>query len=184
VALKAMLHRINRRVTRARLRRRGLVVGPDFKVTGLLPLVRNAGEIMVGKRVLVHGSRSPVRLNAASGTIVIGDDVFLNTGVIIYSAARVEIGKDTKIADDCVVSDTNFHAVHQGQSVRPRPIKIGRNVWLGRQAVVMPGVEIGDHSVIAAGSVVYDNVPAKQVWRGNPATFYKPVKAEDDFARE
>ena len=50
-----------------------------------------------------------------------------------------------------------------------RPVNIGRNVWVGGGAIILPGVEIGDDAVIGAGSVVTKNVPAKTIVRGNPA---------------
>jgi len=49
------------------------------------------------------------------------------------------------------------------------PITIGDNVWIGRAAIVLPGVTIGDHSVVAAGSVVTKSVPANAIVAGNPA---------------
>jgi len=48
---------------------------------------------------------------------------------------------------------------------------------------VLPGVTIGDHAVIAAGSVVFSDVPAREVWRGNPAEFVKAVRAGKGFVR-
>ena len=82
-----------------------------------------------------------------------------------------------------MLADTNHHPVHEGQSVRVAPVKLGRNVWLGRGVIVLPGVSIGDHAVIAAGSVVFCDVPPREVWRGNPAAFVKPVRASDGFVR-
>jgi acetyltransferase-like isoleucine patch superfamily enzyme len=73
--------------------------------------------------------------------------------------------------------------VHEGQRVRVAPVKLGRNVWLGRGVIVLPGVSIGDHAVIAAGSVVFSDVPAREVWRGNPAAYVKPVRASEGFVR-
>ena len=56
---------------------------------------------------------------------------------------------------------TSFHAADEGKAPHVAPVKLGRNVWLARSVIVLPGVEIGDHSVIGAGSVVTkDIIPA------------------------
>jgi hypothetical protein len=89
--------------------------------------------------------------------------------VICHSA--IEIGPHCRIGPDCVLCDTNHHPVHEGDAVRVAPIRLGRNVWLGRGVIVLPGVTIGDHAVVAAGSVVAADIPAREVWRGNPACF-------------
>jgi acetyltransferase-like isoleucine patch superfamily enzyme len=95
----------------------------------------------------------------------------------------VAIGEGCLIGNNCHISDFPFHAVHCDQSPLSRPITIGSNVWLGEGSLVMPGVTIGDHSVVAARSVVFEDIPASQLWRGNPATFYKNVRSFDGFKR-
>ena len=57
----------------------------------------------------------------------------------------------------------------------PKPIHIGQNVWIGAGAIILPGVTIGDNSVIAAGSVVTKDVPENSVFGGNPAKFMKYI---------
>ena len=55
----------------------------------------------------------------------------------------------------------------------PKPIHIGKRVWIGSGAIILPGVNIGDNSVIAAGSVVTKDVPENCLYGGNPAKFIK-----------
>jgi Acetyltransferase (isoleucine patch superfamily) len=159
-------------------------VGKALRVRGGVPYLANAGALTVGHAVRLRNEPARIRLaTAAGGRITLGDQVSLNTGVTIFSAALVEIGAYSRIGDHAALFDTSFHAVHEGQQARARPVRIGRNVWIGRHATILPGVTIGDHSVIAAGSVVFDDVPARQLWRGNPACFHKAVRASDDFTR-
>ncbi|MEJ1935401.1 acyltransferase [Nostoc sp. NIES-2111] len=141
------------------------------------------GSMTLNDRVHINGRGGTKLKTSTSGRIRIDARTFLNSGVQIYSAAEVRIGPFSRIGDGCIIIDSNFHAVHEGQSAASRPINIGRNVWLGRGVIVLPGVTIGDHSVVAAGSVVFNDIPAKQVWRGNPARFWKNVRASDEFRR-
>ena len=55
---------------------------------------------------------------------------------------------------------------------------IGDNVWIGAQACILPGVTIGDNTVIAGGSVVTKDIPANTVWYGNPAVHHGYITNE------
>jgi acetyltransferase-like isoleucine patch superfamily enzyme len=129
-----------------------------------------AGSIEIGNDVFSYNDPLPARITAAPGaSLTIGDRVALNYGVEVYAAASIEIGDDSMIGDLATVYDTDFHPVDAASEVRVAPVKIGRNVWICRLAVVLPGVEIGDHAVVAAGAVVTRDVAARSVVAGNPA---------------
>ncbi|WP_234893220.1 acyltransferase [Sphingobium yanoikuyae] len=182
--LSAQLDQLYARLTVMRLRAQGCQPGRGLRVRGGVPYLRNPGSLVIGNNVRLRNEPTRIRLaTVPQGAIILGDEVSLNTGVHIFSAARIDVGGGSRIGDNVAMFDTSFHPVHEGRSVRPRPITIGRNVWIGRNAIILPGVSIGDHSVVAAGSVVFDDVPARQVWRGNPAAFVKHVRATDDFRR-
>jgi acetyltransferase-like isoleucine patch superfamily enzyme len=83
----------------------------------------------------------------------------------------------------CFLSDTCEHAISPGQNVRQGLISIGRNVWLGRGVVVLPGVVIGDHSVVAAGSIVTRSLPSKILAMGAPAIPVRKFDCPDDWIR-
>ncbi|GAY23622.1 MULTISPECIES: DapH/DapD/GlmU-related protein [Sphingobium] len=179
----ARLDDLYARWTRWRLRAAGGKAGRALRVRGGVPYL--AGQLILGEAVRLRNEPARIRLKTAgNGRIVLGDQVSLNSGVTIFSAASVEIGAFSRIGDHASLFDTSFHAVHEGHAARPRPIRIGRNVWIGRNATILPGVSIGDHSVIAAGAVVFQDVPPRQLWRGNPASFVKHVRAGDDFIRQ
>ena len=153
-------------------------------VHGHRPRLIGQGQIRIGARVNLRGDVAPVRIEVAPGAVVtLADRAFLNTGVQVICHSAIEIGPHCRIGPDCVLCDTNHHPVHQGDSVRVAPIRLGRNVWLGRGVIVLPGVTIGDHAVVAAGAVVTQDIPAAQVWRGNPASFAKAVRCAADFVR-
>ena len=59
------------------------------------------------------------------------------------------------------------------------PIHIGRNCWLGAGVIVLPGVSIGDNSVIGAGSIVTKDIPSNVVALGNPCRVLRPISERD-----
>jgi acetyltransferase-like isoleucine patch superfamily enzyme len=135
-----------------------------------------AGTIAIGDDVLSYNDPLPARLAAAPGaTLTIGDRVLLNYGIEVYAAASIEIGDDSMIGDLATVYDTDFHPVDAESETRVAPVKIGSNVWICRLAIVLPGVEIGDHAVVAAGAVVTRDVASRTVVAGNPA---KVIRAD------
>ncbi|MCQ5053042.1 sugar O-acetyltransferase, partial [Bacteroides fragilis] len=60
-----------------------------------------------------------------------------------------------------------------------RPIRVGNNVWIGAQVFVLPGVTIGDNTVIGAGSVVNRDIPANVIAAGNPCSVIREITEED-----
>lgn len=60
-----------------------------------------------------------------------------------------------------------------------KPVHIGSNVWIGANAVVLPGVTIGDNTVIGAGSVVTKDIPANVIAVGNPCRVLRPIGERD-----
>ena len=67
----------------------------------------------------------------------------------------------------------------QRANLEPAPIHIGKNVWIGANAMVLPGVTIGDGAVIAAGAIVTKDVPPFTVVGGSPAKVIKMIEQED-----
>jgi acetyltransferase-like isoleucine patch superfamily enzyme len=117
------------------------------------------------------------------GSLTIGERVFVNQGATIVAYVSISIGDDCRIGDYVGIYDTDHHPVEQGAEVRQAPVVIGRNVWLGRGAIVLPGVTIGDHAVVGAGSVITSDVPARTLVAGNPARVVRELSAEDGWRR-
>ena len=103
--------------------------------------------------------------------IAIGDHVFVNFNCVILDCARVTIGDGTQIGPgvQLLAADHPRDAETRRELLElARPISIGSNVWIGGAAVVLPGVSIGDDSIIGAGSVVTRDVPSGVLAFGNP----------------
>jgi len=181
VSLLRSLVRLTRRL-RFRLQGRAFTHVPG--VMGHWPQLVGSGAMSLGPGVVFRSFRTPVRLEAGSGAeLTVGHAVFINDGVNIFAARRVAIGAHTKIGDGAVVYDTDFHAVDPGQAISVEPVSIGRNVWIGARAMVLAGAQVGDHAVIAAGSVVRGSVPARSVVAGSPARVIRTFDCDDDWVR-
>jgi acetyltransferase-like isoleucine patch superfamily enzyme len=117
-------------------------------------------------------------LQGDKGGIRIGSRVEINNFAIVNGTGGVDIGDDTLIGPGVRLISYQ-HRFAAGSTIRSqvsdaRPIRIGRDVWLGANAVVLAGVTVGDGAVIAAGAVVTRDVPANAVVAGVPA---RQVKA-------
>lgn len=116
------------------------------------------------------------------GKISIGDRVGIS-GATIYSWDSIEIGDDTIIGVNVKIVDTDFHPIDaterlsgDNSKAKCRSVKIGKNVFIGMNSLILKGTEIGDNCVIGAGSVVSGKFPANAVIAGNPA---KVIRVND-----
>lgn len=128
---------------------------------------------------------SPVKLRACDGAqIILGEKVALN-GTSITSRKRVVIEEGTIIAPNVIIVDTDFHKPWPpeqrfyglGQE-NDREVRIGKNVWIGMNSLILKGVTIGDGAMVAAGSVVTRSVPANTLVAGVPAEVVRSLKPE------
>ena len=111
--------------------------------------------------------------------LVIGKNVFINSGCKVQDQGGIEIGDGTLIGHNVVLATLN-HALapeRRGDLI-PRPIRIGKNVWIGSNAVILPGVTIGDGAVIAAGAAVTKDVPENSVVGGVPARVLRTIQTQ------
>lgn len=111
--------------------------------------------------------------------IHLGANSFLNYDAILLDCAPITIGDDVSIGPRAQLL-TALHPMTDHEARRQRwesaaPIVIGDNVWLGGGVTVCPGVQIGDNTVIGAGSVVTRDVPAHVFAAGNPCRVIRPL---------
>jgi len=133
--------------------------------------VENHGEMLIGERVRIDGRMNPVEIVAWKGSrLSIGDGTFLNYGTSLSAHEEVSIGHDCLIGNYVTIMDNDYHDVSDRNSLGPSsPIRIGNGVWIGIRSVVLRGVNIGDRSVIGAGSVVVSDIPPNSIAVGVPA---------------
>lgn len=148
-------------------------------------IYRNVRKDLVPFNSFSIGERSVIEsfstLNNMVGDILIGNQsrIGLSNTVI----GPVHIGNHTNIAQGVTISGLNhiFHDVTKTiaeQGVSTSLIQIGDDVWIGANAVILAGVEIGQHCVIAAGSIVTRSVPPYSICAGNPAKIIKQYDFE------
>ena len=106
------------------------------------------------------------------------------TSTAIYCAEKIEIGNYVNIGAGCLVMDTNFHSTNWEIrmdrkkdiiNAKTAPVKIDDFVFIGARSIICKGVHIGEKSLVAAGSVVVKDIPAGELWGGNPAKFIKKI---------
>lgn len=117
--------------------------------------------------------------------IRLGAGAFLNFNCVILDVVEVTIGEKTQIgpAVQILAADHPRDAAGRASGLEyGRPVRIGRNVWIGAGAIILPGVTIGDDALIGAGSVVTRDVPAGATALGNPARLRAPRKAPEATA--
>ena len=110
--------------------------------------------------------------------ISIGSNCYINYNCVVLDCANVTIGDNVLIAPNCGI----YTAIHPLESeVRllgletAKPVTIKNGVWLGGNVTILPGVTIGEKSVIGAGSVVTKDIPDHVLAYGNPCKVIKPL---------
>ena len=140
------------------------------KDAGILKITK-AGNMDIGSNVRIsHGCRI-----YANGKLSIGNDTYINPNTVICSSLEISIGNNCAIAWNCLVMDNDLHTiVTDGKTgTRSLPVVIGNNVWIGAHSTILKGVNIGDGAVIAAGSIVTQNVAPATLVGGIPAKLIK-----------
>ena len=114
--------------------------------------------------------------------IEVGENFFANYNLTILDVAKVTIGKNVQMAPNVSIY-TAGHPIHPDTRNTGYeygiPIKIGDNVWIGGNVVILPGVKIGDNVVIGAGSVVTKDIPDNVIAMGNPCKIVREITEED-----
>ena len=136
--------------------------------------------LRLGERVTIY---SGCRFRSRSGGLIIEDDVSFGPNCVVYEwRAGGRIGQCSMIAAGVSISGVN-HGSQSGensyrdQPVTTYPLNIGSNVWIGMNVTILPGVSIGDHAIIGAGSVVTRSIPAGVVAYGSPCRVIRPAGA-------
>lgn len=109
--------------------------------------------------------------------IHVGDNFHADYNCTMLDVAEIHIGHNCLIGPDVGIYTAGHHLQPEGRHLDGygMPITIGNDVWIGGHSVILPGVMIGDGAVIAAGSVVTENVEPRTLVAGNPAKLKKKI---------
>ena len=157
------MHRISQQALRLTARLNGCYHEPEE--------VRAIFSELIGKPVDETFSLFPPFYTDCGKNITVGKHVFINMGCKFQDQGGIAIGDGTLIGHHVVLATLNHaRSPEQRKNLLPAPIHIGKDVWIGASATILPGVSIGDGAIVAAGAVVTKNVAAKTVVGGVPAT--------------
>ena len=111
--------------------------------------------------------------------IHLGKGVFINSGCKFQDQGGIYIGDGALIGHNTVLATLNHGLLpEERHDLIPKPIHIGKNVWIGSNSTVLPGVTIGDNAVIGAGSVVTKDIPENMIAVGSPAKVIRSIYDE------
>ena len=170
--------------------------GEHLNLIGL-PVIfkqRNA-ELKIGDQCTINSdflsnlvglSQRTIIVAREQGKIIIGNNVGIS-GATIYSKESIQIGDYTNIGGNVKILDHDFHPIeaearkmNDKAMIRKKAIKIGENVFIGCNSIILKGTEIGDNSVIGAGSVVSGKFPSNVIIAGNPARIIRQLANEKE----
>ncbi len=144
------------------------------------PQLRALFSRLIGQPVDESFGLFPPFYTDCGKNIHIGKNVFINMGCKFQDQGGIFIGDGALIGHNVVLATLN-HAISPGDraTMIPAPIHIGRHVWIGANATVLPGVTIGDGAIVAAGAVVTKDVPKNTMVGGVPARVIRTIDEEE-----
>ena len=137
--------------------------------------------------MMVATSDKKIRLSIWSqqeglGRITIGNYALICPGVRLGSASEITIAENCMLASGAYITDADWHDIYNRVSTgKTAPVRIEKNVWVGDSAIICKGVTIGENSIIGAGAIVLDHVPANTIAAGNPAKVVKELDPREQI---
>lgn len=156
------------------------------------PVYIRGGKSLSGCRGLTAGRFCRFDLDGEKQTLFIGDHCEIGDMTHIVALEKVEIGSNVLIASKCFISDTN-HGVYKGpiqdspdtpprqRRLETKPVRIGNNVWIGENAVILAGADIGDGCVIGANAVISKRIEKNTMVAGPGIILKKWNKKENGW---
>lgn len=130
------------------------------------------GQVKLGDYALVHGARI-----ICDAEVIIGQYALISWNVVLMDTYRVPLNPAARREELRRVPMRSLRLACA--DVPARPVRIERNVWIGFDSVVLPGVTVGEGSIVGARSVVTENVPAFTIVAGNPARVIRRIESEE-----
>lgn len=139
--------------------------------------IRELFSLLTGREVDESFGMFPPFYTDCEKNIHIGRNVFFNGGCRFQDQGGIYIDDGALIGPMVVLATLNHEQdpEHRGD-IFPKPVRIGKKVWIGANATVLPGVTIGDGAIVAAGAVVAKDVPPGVIVGGVPANIIKRVE--------
>ncbi|HEX8649809.1 MAG TPA: acyltransferase [Pyrinomonadaceae bacterium] len=145
---------------------------PNFNTisTFVRPLLLRLAGARVAYPATIH---RPLFIYYA-GELIIERYAFINQGVRMEGRKTIRIGEGSLIGPFCCIENVN----HRPEGSEELPVIIGKGAWIGGGSILLPGAEVGDGAVVAAGSVVRGRVAPHELWGGVPARSLRKLNQE------
>jgi acetyltransferase-like isoleucine patch superfamily enzyme len=143
----------------------------------MLGEIRSLFSQLIGKKIDESFLLIPPFYTAGGDEIRVGRQVLINQNCTFYDLGGLDISDDVMIGPNVSIITTG-HPLEPAQrrtATIGKPIVIAKGVWIAAGAIIIGGVTVGEHSVVAAGSVVTKDVPANTLVGGNPARVIRSV---------
>lgn len=149
-------------------------------------ILQNTECIEIGSNtIILKNSRIQSFYDGFNNPIVkIGDGCFIGYNFSLLNASKIEIGNNVLLASNILISSENHgmnpecNLSYMDQPLQSSPVIIGDGCWIGEKVCILPGVVIGEKTIIGAGSIVTKSIPAYSVAVGNPARVIKKYNLE------
>lgn len=166
----------------------GVSVGTGLKARGFIKVfVTRRGKVSIGNNFRFNSGENHNIIGRqqkttfwVEGSLTIGDNVGMSSTALICNHS-ISIGNNVIFGGNVVVYDTDFHSLDPGirnsemdkKAAIKRPVVIKDNVFIGAHSTILKGVTLGENAIIGACSVVTKDIPANEIWAGNPAKCIK-----------
>lgn len=124
----------------------------------------------------------PLHSNFGGGHVHLGKNVYANFNLTLVDDTHIYVGDYTMLGPNVVIATAGHPILPELREQAYQynmPVHIGKNCWLGAGVIVLPGVSIGDNTVVGAGSVVTKDLPANVVAVGNPCRVLREIGERD-----
>ena len=199
---KVVLERLKTKIRINNYKKQDIIVDPSVRIYDETEfgIFAENGRIEIGKGSCIRGS---LIIDRPNGQIVVGEKCYIGTGTKIWASENIKIGNHVLIAHNCNIFDNDTHPTDYLErredaeniifmakrehfpSLKTGQITIKDDAWIGCNSIVLKGVTVGEGAIVAAGSVVTQDVMPWTVVAGNPAKVVKNIKNESfDHGRE
>lgn len=170
-------------------RNKNIIAGRNVAFKSEAEIGLNHGRLVIGDNTVIAAK---IMTFAHGGNITIGQDCYIGVQTRIWSGTEIEIGDRVLISHNCNIFDSTTHPIdkqiraeHEKEvlstgfpkelypTINEAPVRIGSDVWVGCNSIILKGVTIGEGAIVSAGSIVTKDVPANVMVGGNPARVLK-----------
>ncbi|MNS12251.1 2,3,4,5-tetrahydropyridine-2,6-dicarboxylate N-acetyltransferase [compost metagenome] len=187
---KRILSHYNKIINHYTLKHNKVVYETLPTISGVLK-IRNQGKFEIKRNVKFNSSIEsnfvglfkPCTIAVMpTATLIIKDNCGFS-GISIFCSEHITIHENVNCGGNVSIWDTDFHPLeylsrrnNELETIKKEPIIIEQDVFIGANSIILKGVTIGARSIIGAGSIVTKNVPADEIWGGNPAKFIRKTE--------